>query len=100
LVLKRNSHSEITFLKKRSETFDAKLVLKRNSHSEISFLAKRSETFDAKRSETKRNEAKFLFQSFAKFRENLAKLDEFRLVSLGTETFKEAKMGHPTLSSL
>ena len=48
-------------------------------------------------SETKRNEAKKISQSFAKRKRNQAKQFAFRLVSLWSETFLEAKLGHPTV---
>ena len=54
--------------------------------SETYFLTKRSETFEAKQSE--------IF--FPEFREKEAKPFAFRLVSLWSETFLEAKLGHPT----
>ena len=57
--------------------------------SETYFLTKRSETFEAKQSEMKR-----IF--FPEFRKKEAKPFAFRLVSLWSETFLEAKLGHPS----
>ena len=58
--------------------------------SETYFLTKRSETFEAKQSE--------IF--FPEFREKEAKPFAFRLVSLWSKTFLEAKLGHPNPISL
>ena len=62
---------------------------------ETYFLTKQSETFEAKQSEMKQNEAKFVFQSFAKRKRNQTKPFAFRLVSLWIKTFLEAKLVHP-----